>query len=280
MAGRLMRILLIFLILTFCLLLPMFLIKHEFTGAVEKNSILLVQVANKLIESQILKKIEVSFNIPNQVPADYVELTKKIGGLFLYDENLKKIVVCIRKEQGVQSALVSLTDLSIPTMYFVTDTAGRIVATSEVVNIGERLSGIMTIQETNKVFKTKYRGYDVFAFSSFNPVYGFSMTTFIYMENILWKIFVPFVLCICVGLTILLVFFQDHYRSKLVSIRRSLERLAEGSADKVKIKDKKISRIIDELNESIQKKDRILKKAAQELEALKQTLEKIKERKS
>ncbi|WP_232503759.1 hypothetical protein [Thermotoga profunda] len=258
----------------------MLLIKYEFTEAVEKNSILLVQVANKLIESQILKKIEASFDISNRVPADYVELAKKIGGLFLYDENLKKIVVCIRKEQGVQSALVSLTDLSIPTMYFVTDTAGRIIAASEVVNIGERLYGIMTIQETNKVFKTKYRGYDVLAFSSVNPVYGFSVTTFIYMENILWKIFIPFVLCVCVGLTILLVLFQDHYRSKLVSIRKSLEKLAEGSADKVKIRDKKISRIIDELNENIQKKDRILKKAAQELEVLKQTLEKIRERKS
>lgn len=242
---------------------------------------LLAQVSAKFVESQVLKKIEDSFRLSNQVPVNYIELAKKVGGVFLYDENLKKIVVCIRKEQQVQASLVSLTDISIPVTYFVTDTAGKIVATSEIVTIGETLSGIIAIQEVNKPFRTKYKGHTAFALNTVNPIYGFSVITCVHIEDIWWSFLLPFVLFICIGLTILLIFLLEHYKSRLLSVRKLLEKLVEGSTDKEsRVKDKEISKIIDKLSEDVQRKNEILRKTVQELESLKQTLEKIREKRS
>lgn len=280
MAGRLIRILLVFLVLICSMIIPALLIKDQLTQTVERNNWLFIQMSAEALELQILKKIEDSFATPTQVPTDYVELAKKVGGVFLYDENLRKVVVSLRKEQGVQTALVSFTDLSAPSIYFVTDTTGKIVATSELAAIGGVISGIIAVQRIGKIFQAKYKGRTVFAFNTVNPVYGFSVTTCIYTEDIWWRFLLPFVLSICTGFTILLVFLQDHYRSKVLSIRESLEKIASGSADRVKVKDKKISQIVDKLTEEIQRKDRILNRAAQELAAMKETLEKIREKSS
>lgn len=281
MARRLIKILLIFLILICCVLTPILLLRHQFIKIVEENKMLLAQVSAKFVESQVLKKIEDSLRMSNQVPVNYIELAKKVGGVFLYDENLKKIVVCIRKEQQVQASLVSLTDISIPTTYFVTDTAGKIVATSEIVAIGETLSGIIAIQEVNKPIKTKYKGHTAFAFNTVSPIYGFSVITCVHIEDIWWNFLLPFVLFICIGLTILLIFLLEHYKSKLLSVRKLLEKFVEGSTDKEsRVKDKEISKIIDKLSEDVQRKNEILRKTVQELESLKQTLEKIREKRS
>lgn len=259
--------------------MPVLLIKQRFSEIVEKDAVLLVQTAARLIELQVVEKVKNSFGLSDQIPDQYVNLAKKVGGVFLYDEHLKKVVVCIRKEQDVQSTLVSLNGLSAPVVYFVTDTAGKIVATSEVAGIGETLSGIITVQETNKVFKTKYKGHSVYAYAAVNPVYGFYTISCVQTKDIFWQLLFPVFLCICIALTVLLIIFQDYYRTKLLSIAESLEKLSEGSTD-VRIKDRRISKIVDQLSENIQRKDRILRKTAQELENLKQTLEKIREKKS
>lgn len=280
MARRVIKTMLIFLVPVCSIIIPVLLVKFQLVEVLERNNRFLVQTSAKVLELQILRKIEDSFNLMAQVPVDYVELAKKVGGIFLYDENLKKVVVCLRKEQGVQSALVSFTDLTAPLIYFVIDTTGKIVATSEVAAIGGAISGIIAVGETGKISQAKYRGQSVLAFKTVNPVYGFSVITCINVEDI-WRIFLlPFILCICVAFTILLVFVQDHYRSKLISIRESLEKVATGSTNKMKVKDKEISQIINTLIENIQRKDKILNKAAQELAVVKETLEKMREKSS
>ncbi len=108
MVGRLIRALLILLILLTCSLIPVLLIKQHFTDDILKNSKLLVQATSKLVELQVLRKIEDSFRAPSQVPTHYIDLARKLGGLFFYDENSRKVVTCIRNEQEVQASLVHL----------------------------------------------------------------------------------------------------------------------------------------------------------------------------
>ncbi|HOJ87460.1 MAG TPA: hypothetical protein PLP64_00350 [Pseudothermotoga sp.] len=280
MVGRLIRALLILLILLTCSLIPVLLIKQHFTDDILKNSKLLVQATSKLVELQVLRKIEDSFRAPSQVPTHYIDLARKLGGLFFYDENSRKVVTCIRNEQEVQASLVSFDGLSAPATYFVTDTAGRIVATSESASLGGTLWGVIAITRNNEVFKTNYKGQTVFAYTCVNPVYGFSVTACVEATNIFWNLIIPVLVCLCTGLTILLIFIQDHYRSKILSIARTLEMLVEGSSEKITIRDRKISKIVDQINENIRRKEEVLHRTLRELENLKRNLEKMKGQKS
>ncbi|MGJ8454796.1 hypothetical protein ACSFC1_05765 [Pseudothermotoga sp. U03pept] len=279
MVGRLIKNSVLFVVLLFSGLIPTILLQRQIRADFNQVNTSLLKSSAAFIEMSIERQIESAPTQADRILAKYAELAQRLGGVFLYDEELKKTIVSLRQDNSVRTVAISFDIQFDDLMYFVTDTAGRIVASSNRVLVGERSIGVVKIEKTGEIFEARYRGLNHLALAKKNLSYGFTVVVLTPSRD-MSSVILPILICISLTFTVILVTVLDHHKKKLLALERDIQQLLNGSEDSFAVKDKRSPQFINELRQKLLKKDELLKKTVEELMKLKEVLEKIKQKES
>ncbi|MEJ5229983.1 MAG: hypothetical protein WHT65_08270 [Pseudothermotoga sp.] len=278
MVRRLIKNSVLFLILFFSGLMPTILLQRQIETDLRLMNVSLLKSSIAFIEMSIERQIENASTQTDTVLTKYAELAQRLGGVFLYDEELKKTVVSLRQGNNTRTIAVSFDIQFDDVVYFVTDTTGRIVASSNRVLVGEKSVGVVKVEKIGEVFQARYRGLNYLALAKKNLSYGFTVVVFVPSRDIFNSVILPILICISLSFTVVLVVISDHHRKKLVSLEREIQQLLNDTEYSYAVKDKHSSQSINELRQRLLKKDELLKKTVEELLKLKELLEKIRQK--
>jgi len=269
----------LFVVLLFSGLIPTILLQRQIGADFNQLNTSLLRSSAAFIEMSIERQIESAPAQADRILAKYSELAQRLGGVFLYDEELKKTVVSLRQGNSVRTVATSFDIQFDGVMYFVTDTAGRIVASSNRVLVGERSIGVVKIEKTGEIFEARYRSLNYLVLAKKNVSYGFTVVVLTPSRD-MSSVILPILICISLTFTVILVTVLDHHKKKLLALERDIQQLLNGSEDSFAVKDKRSPQFINELRQKLLKKDELLKKTVEELMKLKEVLEKIKQKES
>ncbi|KAF2958244.1 hypothetical protein AS159_00550 [Thermotoga sp. Ku-13t] len=271
MAGRLIRSLLFaFLFVAFTVLIFRF---YDWGIELERLQEQYVEACLRWLELHIENLAEQALEKTDSPNLDrYTEIAKKLGGYVGFDKDLKQIVVAVRKDNDVKTAIFMLNLNPEEFEYYVCDPSNTVLDASNKSMVGKNIELVLPDLSSGSI--VKYEG-KVYLFKQrTSQRFGFRIFIGIpYRDSRLQSYLV-------MGLAIVLFLISLSWRRRGQSeerISRAIEDIINTHRfDEKSIRNTKLKNQLSKLANKLEHSERILRETAQKLQDLKQLLEKRK----
>ncbi len=203
-------------------------------------------------------------------------LVEKFGRILLYDQTLKKTVVGSKMADG--SIKVVAVDLSTPRIngvLFIADASDTVFYSNEAILSGNKLSTVLNIAPTSVEDPTVYKGKKHKTVQITNERYGYKVVVAYPLVNPIFHTAIFFVLLLSSGFVILLVFLLERKKKTTEDIVNGLQQVLS-KRFQIQTKTKDPSKLLQELDQQVENREKLLKKAAEEIQKIKENLQKLK----